>query len=294
MGNLMKRVCFGFALAVCVGLAASISVGAALPTCDADNGGLKLPQGFCALIVADNLGAGRHMVVAPNGDLYVALMGGRGGAGSGMVALRDTNGDGKMDVTEKFGEKSTTGIALRNGYLYVATTTSIERYKMNAGDLKPAVAPEVVVADLPLGAPHQDKGIAFDGRGSVYVNVGAPSNACQPRDRQAKIPGQDPCPLLETTGGIWKFDENKLGQKQQDGQRYATGLRQMPAITWHDGALWVVMNNRDQIDTLWSDQFTPEDNQTRPGEPMYRIEAGGNYGWPDCFYDFFQQKLMLN
>ena len=31
-------------------------------TCDPDNGGLKLPQGFCALVVADNLGAARHLV----------------------------------------------------------------------------------------------------------------------------------------------------------------------------------------------------------------------------------------
>jgi glucose/arabinose dehydrogenase len=290
----MKRVVLGFAIAACVCIGASITLGAALPTCDADNGGLKLPQGFCAIVAADNLGAGRHMVVAPNGDLYLTLMGGRGGAGGGIVALRDTNGDGRMDVTEKFGEKSSTGIALRNGFLYVATTTSVERYKMTSGELKPGAAPEVIVADLPLAPPHQDKGLAFDGRGSLYVNVGAPSNACQPQDRRAKVAGQDPCPLLEKHGGIWKFDENKLGQKQEDGTRYATGLRQMPAITWHDGALYVVMNNRDQIDTLWSDQFTPEDNQTRPGEPMYRIEAGGNYGWPYCFYDFFQQKLLLN
>ena len=35
--------------------------------------------------------------------------------------------------------------------------------------------------------------------------------------------GQDPCQLLEIAGGIWRFDENKLGQKQADGKRYATG-----------------------------------------------------------------------
>jgi len=50
------------------------------------------------------------------------------------------------------------------------------------------------------------------------------------------VPGQDPCPILEKHGGIWKFDENKLGQTQEDGVRFATGLRQMPAIAWHDGA----------------------------------------------------------
>lgn len=43
------------------------------PNCDPDNGGLTLPKGFCALVVADNLGAARHAWVAPNGDLFIAL-----------------------------------------------------------------------------------------------------------------------------------------------------------------------------------------------------------------------------
>ena len=54
--------------------------GQAKPICDPDNGGIKLPAGFCALVVADNLGPARHMTVAPNGDLVAALKtsGGRG------------------------------------------------------------------------------------------------------------------------------------------------------------------------------------------------------------------------
>ena len=57
----------------------------------------------------------------------------------------------------------------------------------------------------------------------MYVNIGAPSNECQPQDRRAKMPGQDPCPLLEKHGGIWRFDENRAAQKQDDGKKYATG-----------------------------------------------------------------------
>jgi glucose/arabinose dehydrogenase len=254
---------------------------------------LKLPAGFCALVIADDVGTARHLAIAPNGDVYVALQEGRAKP-VGVAALRDTNGDGKADVTERFGDKSTTGIELHNGYLYIATIGSVERFKMARGELKPAGAAEVVVADLPITRPHQDKGIAFDGKGSLYVNVGAPSNACQPQDRRPKVRGQDPCPLLETSGGIWKFADNKLGQKQNDGTRYATGLRQMPGIAWHDGALYTVMNNRDQLDGLWPESFTAEDNQTRPAEPMYRIEPGDNFGWPFCFYDFTLKKLLLN
>src|ERR1051326_7349669 len=118
--------------------------------CDPGNAGIMLPAGFCAVVAADNLGTARHLTVAPNGDTYVALQAKPGG----VVALRDTNGDGKFDQKESFGMGSITGIALRNGYLYVAKINSIERFKMTPGQLKPASAtPEIVgsgVADAGL------------------------------------------------------------------------------------------------------------------------------------------------
>lgn len=267
--------------------------GAAL-VCDPDNGGITLPDGFCALVVADDLGPARHLTVAANGDVYVATLGGRGAQAPPLVALRDANGDGKFEQTERFGESGATGIAIRNGYVYVGTPTSVVRYKLTAGTLKPTGAAEAIVSDLPAQRQHEDKGIAFDGRGGLYVNVGAPSNACQQPDRRPRIPGQDPCPLLEQYGGIWKFDENKAGQKQADGTRYATGLRQMPALAWHDTALYVAMNNRDQLDTMWPDLFKAEDNVNRPSEPLYRAEPNANFGWPYCMHDFTQNKLILN
>jgi glucose/arabinose dehydrogenase len=267
--------------------------GAAAPACDAGNGGITLPQGFCAAVVADNVGPARHLVVAPNGDLFVTTRNGRGQTG-GVVALRDTDGDGKMDAREKFGDNGGTGIALRNGFLYYATTTSIRRYKMKPGALTPEGAAETIVDGLPEQRSHADKGIAFDGRGGVYVNVGAPSNACQQPDRQPKVAGQDPCPLLEKHGGIWRFDENKPGQKQEDGRRYVTGMRQMVGLTWHDGALWVAMHNRDGLDTLWPGQFTPEQNAEWPAEYLVRATDGANFGWPYCFFNNAEGKLVTN
>jgi glucose/arabinose dehydrogenase len=197
-------------------------------------------------------------------------------------------------MQEHFGQDSRTGIAIHNGYLYVAGFHDVLRYKMTPGQLKPSGQPETIVTGLPGVSEHGDKDIAFDGKGGLYVNVGAPSNACQVRNRAAKSPGQDPCPLLEKNGGIWKFDENKLGQKQEDGSRFATGLRQMPAIAWHDGALYIVMNSRDSLNTLWPGMFTAQENAERPAEPMYRAVGGENFGWPYCFYDFNANKLFLN
>jgi glucose/arabinose dehydrogenase len=279
--------------AMAIAILGSFSLGLkAAPACDSGNGGITLPAGFCAEVVADGLGTARHLVVAPNGDVFVALQG--EGEMGGVEALRDTNGDGKFEVKEHFGSGSITGIGLRNGYLYVAGFNTVQRYKMTPGQLKPSGAPETIVTGLPGVRQHGDKGLTFDGQGSLYVNVGAPSNACQTKDRQAKSPGQDPCPILEHNGGIWKFDENKLNQKQEEGTRLATGLRQMPAVTWHDGAVYVAMNNRDQLDVLWPGMFTAKENAERPAEPLYRAVAGSNFGWPYCFFDYGMKKFVLN
>src|ERR1700733_8047158 len=79
--------------------------------CQNDDGGLKLPAGFCATIFADNIGHARHLVVAPNGTVYVNTWSGdyyppgdKPPAGGFLVALQDKTGAGKEDVTERFGD----------------------------------------------------------------------------------------------------------------------------------------------------------------------------------------------
>src|SRR5947208_13867924 len=111
----MKRLLSVFTAAATAVVIVGVIVGvvgraAGAPACDPDNGGLKLPQGFCAAVVAENVGKARHLVVAPNGDLFVSSESGRGGTG-GVFALRDTNGDGKFDKREHFGDGSVTGVA---------------------------------------------------------------------------------------------------------------------------------------------------------------------------------------
>lgn len=64
------------------------------PKCDPDNGGLVLPEGFCATVVASELGPVRQLAVGPNGDLYAALSAKAGDNTGGVLALRDKDGDG--------------------------------------------------------------------------------------------------------------------------------------------------------------------------------------------------------
>lgn len=264
----------------------------AAPQCDPGNGGITLPKGFCALVVADNLGAARHAVAASNGDLYVALRA-EGGSSGGVAALHDSKGDGHFDVVRKFGSGSATGIGFYNGYLYVAQPTQVIRFKMTAGQMVPTGQPEIVASGFDSAREHNDKGLAFDGKGFLYVNVGSPSNACQVRDRMKGSPGQDPCPILEKHSGIWKFDANKLNQTQDDGTRVVTGLRQEPDVAWAYGAAYTVMNNRDSIDELFPEHFTAEDNNEGPAEVMYRADPGSNFGWPYCYIDYRSGKVLL-
>ena len=298
----MKRVMYGVATA-CLALAGSMTVSGqkGLPSCDAGNGGLTLPAGFCALVVHEGgIGEGRHIVVNDNGDIYVITR--RGArpspdapfAPGGIVGLRDTNGDGKADVTEKFGDVGGTGLELRNGYLYYAATTHIGRFKLTPGQLKPAGPAEIVVDGFPQGGGHAEKDITFDGAGNVYVNIGLPSNACQIPDRRPGAPGIDPCPQLEDRGGIWRFKADVVGQKFTKEARYATGLRQPVALAWHEGYLYAAMNSRDSLDTLFPDKgYTAEDNAFGPAEPMLQIAQGDVFGWPYCYYDTRVKAMIL-
>src|SRR6476661_2919591 len=72
--------------------------------CPGDESGLKLPSGFCATVFADGIGHARHLVVAPNGVVYVNTWSGRyygndtPPSGGFLVALQDTKGTGRADV----------------------------------------------------------------------------------------------------------------------------------------------------------------------------------------------------
>jgi len=260
----------------------------AAQSCDPDDAGLTLPPGFCATVFADGLGAARHIAVATNGDVFVALRASRrGGTAVGVVALRDSDGDGKADTQRRFGELGGTGIALHDGYLYFAPDDRVLRYPLAAGSLEPSGPPETVVSGLPSRGSHSAKSIEISANGDLYVNIGAPSNSCQVEDRQRGSPGQDPCPQLERRGGVWQFDASASEQTQADGRRFATGLRNMVALELHpeSGVLYGVQHGRDQLGQNWPELYDQQDNAEKPAEEFVRINEGDDFGWPYCFYD---------
>ncbi len=66
---------------------------------DADNAGLVVPEGFSVLMVADSVGAARHLVVNKMGDIFVKLREPKGGAGIIMLAAEDGDGRGNRRKT---------------------------------------------------------------------------------------------------------------------------------------------------------------------------------------------------
>ncbi len=250
----------------------------AQPPADPD---LVSPPGFHAAVFHEGVGAGaRHLVVRDNGDVLVALRSGS------LVALRDADGDGRAERSERRTLPITTGLALHDGHLYFSDDVSVHRLPL--GDaLLPAGEPELVVGGFPQQGSHAAKTLAFDAAGNLYVNVGAPSNACQAESRTPGSPGQQPCPQLERQAAIWKFPAGATGLDQSDGERYVTGTRNVIAMDWHAGAgaLYFAMHGRDQLNTLWPEYFDDEDNAEMPAEEFHRAEAGADYGWPYTFYD---------
>lgn len=261
--------------------------------CDADNGGLVLPEGFCATVVAGQLGPVRQLAVAPNGDLYAALSGKPGDNTGGILAFRDKNGDGKPDERASFGPGGGNDVKLHDGYLYFALNDRIVRYRLDGSKLEPSGKEETVVSDLPRDGGHAAKSIAFGPGQAMYVNVGSKTNSCQKTDRLPASPGIDPCTELERRAGIWRFSSDRLGQRFTNGQRFATGLRNAMALASQPGtdALFAAVHGRDQLSDNWG--FSDTVNANNPAEELVRVESGGDYGWPYCYYSNQYQKKVL-
>ena len=263
--------------------------------CDPDNGGLTLPAGFCALVVAAETGGARHLAVAANGDVYVALK--TVDKPSGVVALRDTNGDGRADVRERFGDTGGTGLILRNGYLYMSQDTAVVRYPVKDGQLLPTGPVETVVGGFARQTTHATKALTFDERGGLYVNVGSFTNSCaEPVPPQPKAVGLNPCAQQEYSGGVWRFDANRTGQVfPRDGTRYMRGLRQTNALRWNPlvNALYLAQHGLGGF-AEWPEHYNGEQNAENPAEELLRVDEGSTFSYPYCYFDRLQGKYVMS
>jgi glucose/arabinose dehydrogenase/cytochrome c553 len=296
------------AIAITPSLAVAQSNGAGAGACAGDNGGITLSPGFCASVFADNLGHVRHMTVAPNGVVYVNTWSGRyyrydtPPAGGFLIALKDSKGDGHADVIERFGpgqpegSAGGTGIAIYKGGIFAEQNDKIIRYALPAPSdpIAPKGAAQVIVSGLPLTGDHPMHPFAIDGSGHMYVDLGSATNACQSDNRVKGSPGHNPCTELETRGGTWRYDANKTDQHFSPAERYATGIRNGEGFSFDaSGRLFVTQHGRDQLSQNWPNLYRPEQSAELPAEEVVELQQGADYGWPECYFDGMQKKLVL-
>jgi glucose/arabinose dehydrogenase len=222
----------------------------------------RVPEGFDVELFASGLDDPRYLRTAPNGDIFVAE------SSSGIIrVLRDSDGDGRADINEKFA----TGLAQPFGlafyppgpnpqFLYVANTDSVVRFPYRNGDLRAGSKPERI-AKLPsggrlTGGGHWTRDVVFSKNGAkLYASVGSKTNVDDEREE----------PDERNRARIFQF--NPDGSERNV---YAWGLRNAVGIAIHPetGELWASVNERDGLgDDLVPDYVT-------------RVREGGFYGWP--------------
>lgn len=295
-----------FALLAAAAPSAGAEAASSVAACAGDNGGITLPPGFCATVFADNIGHARHLVVSPNGVVYVNTWSGRyyqndtPPPGGFLVALQDTKGDGHADVVKRFGEASEyggtggTGIALYSGAIYAEAGDYILRYALPPDGSVPTEMPDVVVSGLPLTGDHPMHPFVIDERGALYMDSGSATNSCQAENRMPNSAGHQPCTELETRAGTWRYDANRPGQRFSPAERFATGLRNGEGFAFDSaGRMFATQHGRDQLRENWPRLYTPEQGANEPAEELVQLEQGADYGWPYCYFDSGRNKLVL-
>ena len=275
--------------------------------CDADNGGLTLPNGFCASVFADHLGHPRHLAVAPNGVVYVNTWSGRyygndtTPAGGFLVALRDTSGSGHADVIQRFGPSAQagghggTGIALHGAWLFAEESDRDRALRDADGRHRPHRQTRRgrvrhAVRRRPPHAPvrhrHLGRGVRRHGLGHQLVPAQEPYAALagtpavhRARDARRHL-------ALRRATAPASTSRRRRDTPPASGTRSASPSR----LT---AALFSTQHGRDQLSDNWPELYTNEQSAELPAEELMQIEHGADYGWPYCYFDGAQKKLML-
>src|SRR5258708_3802279 len=246
------------------------------------------------------------MEVQPDGTLYVNTWSGiyyNNGpvpAGGFLVALKDTQGNGHADVIERVGEPAAsgghggTGLAFHNGMVYAEINDRIVRYPVTPNEIAPKGKGETIVSGLPVTGDHPMHPLLTTPKGDLFVDLGSATNDCEKKNRFPHSAGNDPCTEKATRAGIWRYDANKTEQGFSPAERCGSGLRndEGPPL---DGAgrIFVTHHGGDQLREDWPELYSPRQGQDLPAEELVELRQGADYGWPECYFDNQQRKLVL-
>jgi glucose/arabinose dehydrogenase len=216
------------------------SAGVALDT-------LKLPPGFRIDVVAGDVPNARQLALGAAGTVFA------GSREAGKVyAVTGSGKDARVRVVAS-GLKMPTGIAFRDGDLYIGAIDRILVLRGIEQHLDAPPAPEVVTDKLPDKTHHGWKFIAFGPDGRLYVPIGAPCNICEPGAEFAKLISMKP------DGSDWRD--------------VAFGIRNTVGFDWQPGTrqLWFTENGRDMM------------GDDLPSDELNRVaREGQHFGYPYC------------
>ncbi len=210
---------------------------------------LNLPPGFHIEIYAE-VPQARQMAKANESVIFV------GSRRSGKVhVVIDNNGDKKADAVKLIAKGLTlpSGVAFRDGHLYVGSVDRILRYPNILKNLDHPPEPEVVTDKLPDKNHHGWKFLDFGPDSKLYFAVGAPCNICLSKNPQF--------------ASILRMDVNDTTTPEI----VAHGIRNTVGFDWHPTSheLWFTDNGRDG----WGDGRPP-------GELNRITQTGQHFGYP--------------
>ena len=211
---------------------------------------ITVPPGFRVATFTSAVPGARSLTLGTKGTVFVGTQ-----AGS-VYAVVDREHDGTADqvFTIAKGLDMPNGVAFRQGALYVAEVSRVQRYDAIEDHLAAPPAPVTVIDGLPREHHHGWKFIAFGPDDLLYVPVGAPCNVCESSDPRF--------------ASILRF--------RPDGtpvDTMARGVRNTVGFDWEPGSgtFWFTDNGRD----LLGDDVPPD-------ELNRATVAGRHYGFPAC------------
>ncbi|MBS3798223.1 PQQ-dependent sugar dehydrogenase [Pseudoalteromonas sp. BDTF-M6] len=208
---------------------------------------LLVPEGFSIEPYALNVDNARQLALSDSGIVYA------GSRKAGKVhALIDADKDGQAErqVLIAEGLNLPSGIAFKDGDLYVAEVERIVRFKDIDSKLDKAEM-EVVFDQLPDKRHHGWKFIRFSPQGDLIIPVGVPCNVC----------AEDP-----EFGLLYSLD-----LKSKEVTTIAKGVRNSVGFDYHPqtGNLWFSDNGRDMMG-----------DDIPPCEINVITEPGQHFGFP--------------
>jgi glucose/arabinose dehydrogenase len=249
---------------------------------------IVVPKKFSVKVVGMDLGSPRHLTVSKNGIIYTNRS-----KDDGFLVLKDSNGDGFLDHKSVIGTGRGTEVLIKDSYLYMSSNSTIYRYKLNENqEIINPNDPEVIVSGMADHKRDNAKPFTIDNESNIYVTIGSWNDPCR---EVGSGKGMTPCTILDSAGGIWKYDANVLNQTFADGQRYATGLKNAVALDWNfeTNSLFTAVHGRGQFHDFYPQFYTSEQSTLLPAETMYELKEGDDAGWPQVYYDHFQKKKIL-